>query len=388
MAINNWRYIVTWGFMEPDGTIVEERQYVNWPVAYSSKGYNGADIDALLANSNLNSTPLVTSEQNYNYDSSNIDSLLSNSNLSTTFSPAESFRLSANGYYDQGNTAMWDAYSALRKWSDAFSTAAKQMNDFFNVYGDDVAKREMALAWIKESLANKLYNDMSQQKDYVMWMFWPNGTLTKEINAYYDDLWNYLATDAGRQAATIAAQWVHSWASLWAIRAQQNQAYNETFARYVQAKEQEINAKQTVASNLINFMSTLRQEYWDTTNAYIISQYQRANDLLNAVSQSIAQSNIELGNARLSNSLKWSGWSGGTFNPDHKMFMSFESEMLNNEAAREAWNQMTNTQKQSVYSNWLYQKAWRVTNDTEDLTNWWEETKWEDDSTQTSFKSN
>ena len=127
--------------------------------------------------------------------------------------------------------------------------------------------------------------------------------MTNEINKYYDDLWNYLATDAGRQAATIAAQWMHSWASLWAIRAQQNQAYNESFGRYIQAKEQEINAKQQIAANLINYMSTLRKEYWDTTNQYIISQYQRANDLLNNLSQSIASSNIELAQTRLKSSL-------------------------------------------------------------------------------------
>ena len=123
------------------------------------------------------------------------------------------------------------------------------------------------------------------------------------MNSYYDDLWNYLATDAWRQAANIAAQWMHSWASLWAIRAQQNEAYNESFGRYVQAKEQEINAKQQIASNLINYMSALRQEYWDTTNQYIISQYQRANDMLNSLSQNIASSNMELANAKLSASL-------------------------------------------------------------------------------------
>lgn len=58
-------------------------------------------------------------------------------------------------------------------------------------------------------------------------------------------------------------------------------------------------------------MSTLRQEYWDTTNAYIISQYQRASDLLEWVSQSIAASNIELANAKLSRATAGSGWSSG-----------------------------------------------------------------------------
>ena len=223
-----------------------------------------------------------------------------------TFSPAEVYKLQADWYYNQWNTALWDAYSALRDWSNTFSNTASQINSFYNQLAQDVENREGVLAWAKYDLADQLNRDMLSQRDYVMDMFWPQWTLTQEVNRYYDDLGNYLATDAWRQAAEIAAQWIHSWASLWAIRAQQNQAYNESFARYVQAKEQEINAKQQIANNLINYMSTLRQEYWDTTNQYIIQQYQRANDLLNSLSQNIANSNIQLAQARLWGSWWWS----------------------------------------------------------------------------------
>lgn len=223
------------------------------------------------------------------------------------FSPAETYKFQADWYYNQGNTALWDAYNALWKWSNAYSKIANDINNFYSQLWEDVYKREMSLAWAKQALADKLYEDMWQTRQYALNMFWPNGQLTREVNTYYDDLWNYLATDAGRQAAEIAAQWLHSWASLWAIRAQQNQAYNESFARYVQAKEQEINAKQAIANNLINYMSTLRREYWDTTNQYIIQQYQRANDLLNSLSQNIANSNIQLAQARL-----WWGWSSSS----------------------------------------------------------------------------
>lgn len=34
-------------------------------------------------------------------------------------------------------------------------------------------------------------------------------------------------------------------------------------------------------------MSTLRQEYWDTTNKYVIELYKRANDMYNSVAQSV-----------------------------------------------------------------------------------------------------
>lgn len=351
MAINNWRYVVEREYI-PGTTLVAN---------YPEERYVRNGVTKIAADPAGTVTEIIAS-----------DTAPTNT-VSNVFTPAETYKLQADWYYNQWNTALWDAYSALWKGSDAFSTTAKQMNDFFNAYASDITQRENALAWVKSELANKLYNDMSQQRQYVLDTFWPNWSLTKEINQYYDDLWNYLSTDAGRQAATIAAQWVHSWASLWAIRAQQNQAYNESFARYVQAKEQEINAKQQIAANLINYMSTLRQEYWDTTNTYIISQYQRANDLLNAISQSVAQSNVELNNAKLSNSLKWSGSGGGTFSPDHKMFMTFESEILNNEAAIAAWAMMTNAQKQALYANWLYKKAW-WTDDSENLSNWWETT--------------
>lgn len=228
------------------------------------------------------------------------------------FTPAETLKLRADWYYNQWDTALWDAYSALWSWSDAFSNTANQINSFYSVLADDILNREWMLASQKYALANKLNEDLLSSREYVMDMFGPNGTLTREVNQYYDDLWNYLATDAGRQAAKIAAQWIHTWASLWAIRAQQNEAYNESFARYVQAKEQEINAKQQIASNLINYMSTLRKEYWDTTNAYIIQQYQRANDLLNSLSQSIADNNAQLASLKLTNSLRWSSSSGSS----------------------------------------------------------------------------
>lgn len=238
------------------------------------------------------------------------------------FTPAETYKFRSDWYYNQWDVNLWDAYKSLWNWSNVYSNTANQIIDFYNQLWNDVARREMTLAWVKGDLANRLFNGIDESRAYVMDMFWPNWTLTNEINKYYDDLWNYLATDAGRQAATIAAQGMHSWASLWAIRAQQNQAYNESFARYVQAKEQEINAKQQIASNLINYMSTLRKEYWDTTNNYIISQYQRANDLLNAISQSIAESGKEIAWVRLTNATRASSSSSSKSMEDALWWLS------------------------------------------------------------------
>lgn len=251
MAINNWRYVVTWGYRNPDGTIVEEVQYAPNQVTTND------DLPHFHAQS-------------------------------TEFSPADIFALQAQWYADQGDNAMANAYWGVANNLWRYSTFANNTLNTADALLDYVRQNE---AWLQAAARwayNTILGDLENQRDYVNEMFGPNGQLTKEVNSYYDDLWNYLATDAWRQAATIAAQWLHSWASLWAIRAQQNEAYNESFWRYVQAKEQQINAKMNIASNLINFMSTLRKEYWDTTNQYVIDLYKRANDLYNTIAQSAA----------------------------------------------------------------------------------------------------
>lgn len=268
------------------------------------------------------------------------------------FTPAETYKLQSDGYYNLWDNVLWDAYSALWKDSNAYSDTANQINDFYWYLGSDIANREAILAWVKANLANKLYDDMAQNKQYVLDTFWPNWTLTQEINRYYDDLWNYLATDAGRQAATIAAQWIHSGASLWAIRAQQNAAYNESFARYIQAKEQEINAKQQIAANLINYMSSLRQEYWDTTNTYIIGQYQRANDLLNSLSKSIADNNAQLASLKLTNSLKWSSDNSTTALLDSLIRWDISMEKIQELFGTNDTNDNNNNNNNNNNSNW------------------------------------
>lgn len=223
-----------------------------------------------------------------------------------TFSPAETYAIKSQGYSDMWDTPMatvyWDLANKLKQYSDYANSTVWAYDNLLDYFVWNESKLQNA-AW---GLYNQLVSDINDQRSYVNDMFWPEWKLTKEVDRYYDDLWNYLATDAWRQAAIIAAQWLHSWASLWAIRAQQNEAYNESFQRYVQAKEQQINAKQQIASNLINFMSTLRKEYWDSTNQYIIELYKRANDLYNNVALSLGSDLMSL------NQLKVSSWSGSS----------------------------------------------------------------------------
>lgn len=208
-----------------------------------------------------------------------------------TFSNADVYRLQSEGYANQGNTAMANAYWDIANNLWAYSNFANTSLNSYDALLNYLKQNEAGLQNVAWKTYNTLVWDIQSQRDYINQMFGPEWSLTREVNRYYDDLWNYLSTDAGKKAAEIAAQWMHSWASLWAIRAQQNQAYNESFWRYVQAKEQQINAKQQIASNLINYMSALRKEYWDTTNQYIIDLYKRANDMYKSVAES-AQKDI------------------------------------------------------------------------------------------------
>lgn len=224
----------------------------------------------------------------------------------TVFSPAETYNLKSQWYANLWDNVLANAFGEVANNLGAYSKYANSTLWAYDSLLNFMAWNEWKLQTVAWNLYNQLVNDINDQKTYVYDMFWPEGSLTKEVNQYYDDLWNYLATDAGRQAAIIAAQWQHSGASLWAIRAQQNEAYNESFARYVQAKEQQINAKQQIASNLINFMATLRQEYWDTTNQYVIELYKRAYDLYNNVALSVAQDMMSYNQLRFSGS--WSSW--------------------------------------------------------------------------------
>ena len=228
---------------------------------------------------------------------------------SIKFSPQENFQLKAEWYSNLWQTDLskvyWDLANNLWQYSWYANETVSAYNNLLNY----MANNERWLQELAGNTYNKLVDDINSQRNYVNSIFWPEWKLTKEIDTYYDDLWNYLSTDAGRQAAKIAAQGLHSWASLWAIRAQQNEAYNESFWRYVQAKEQQINAKTNVATNLINFMSTLRKEYWDSTNQYIIELYKRAVDLYNNTALSLWQDLNNLNKLRMASGWGSSWWS-------------------------------------------------------------------------------
>lgn len=269
MATNRWR--VVWGFMDANGNIVEE--YAN--PAQETYDYIHWNKTEFHPSWESNITPAVDPIQSIA--------------PSNTFSNYDAYNLQAQGYANQWDNAMANAYSNLANNLWRYSKFANNTLTWYDDLLNYLQQNEKWLQNVAWKTYNTLVGDIQGQRDYINKMFWPNGDLTREVNTYYDDLWNYLATDAWRQAATIAAQWVHSWASLWAIRAQQNEAYNQSFWRYIQAKEQQINAKQQIASNLINYMANLRQEYWDTTNQYIIDLYKRANDMYNQVAESARQ---------------------------------------------------------------------------------------------------
>ena len=289
MPTNRWRVI--WGFMDANGNIVEE--YAN-PAQemYDYIHWNETEFNPSWRNDTSTTDPLA--------------SIIP----SNAFSNYDTYNLQAQGYANQWDNAMANAYGWIANNLWRYSSFANNSLNAADALLNYVKQNEAWLQWAARWAYNTILWDLQNQRDYINSTFWPEWSLTKEVNTYYDDLWNYLATDAWRQAARIAAQWVHSWASLWSIRAQQNEAYNESFWRYIQAKEQQINAKLNIATNLINFMTNLRKEYWDTTNQYVIDLYKRANDLYNTIAQNTA-SDIDNYNKALATPT--SGWGSGSW---------------------------------------------------------------------------
>ena len=287
MATNRWRVI--WGYMDANGNIVEEYanpaqemyDYIHW-----------------------NETEFHPSWREEPTTNISIDSIIP----SNAFSNYDTYNLQAQGYANQWDNAMANAYGWIANNLWRYSSFANNSLNAADALLNYVKQNEAWLQWAARWAYNTILWDLQNQRDYINSTFWPEWSLTKEVNTYYDDLWNYLATDAWRQAARIAAQWVHSWASLWSIRAQQNEAYNESFWRYIQAKEQQINAKLNIATNLINFMTNLRKEYWDTTNQYVIDLYKRANDLYNTIAQNTASDIDNYNKALATPTSGWGSW--------------------------------------------------------------------------------
>lgn len=231
----------------------------------------------------------------------------------TPFSTLDSLNMQAKAW-EWTDTDIASAYKGLADWLGSYSNTANTIADFYNTAAKQIANREWAYANASFQLADQLNSDLANQRDYIWDTFGPEGSLTTEMNKYYDDMWNYLASEWGRQMAKVAAQWIHSWASLGLLRAQENEAYNNAFANYLKVKEQEINAKQKIQAQLIDYMTKLRAEYGNTTNQYILAQYQRANDLLNKLDTDLASQYTTLwlykiqGSGKGTGTWAWTSW--------------------------------------------------------------------------------
>lgn len=254
-----------------------------------------------LPNSIIENGRVVYNPANWNWWYDNYIGRGANNNTQTytPFSVADTLRQRADGYQAQGLEWLANSYRTLNKENNIYNNTANKIADYYSALANDINSRENALAQRKESLANQLSQDIANQRQYVMDYFGPNWIFTNEVNRFYDENGNYLASEAGRQMAMANAEWIQSGASLWAQRAARNEAYNNAFQNYLKVKEQEITAKMNIQTQLINYMKALREEYGNTQNAYVISQYQRANDLLNALSTDLAQTQAWIATAQL-----------------------------------------------------------------------------------------
>ena len=262
-----------------------------------------------LQNSIIENGRVVYNPANWNWWYDNYIGRGTNNNTQTytPFSVADTLKQRADGYQAQGLEWLANSYRTLNRENNIYNNTANKIADYYSALANDINSRENALAQRKESLANQLSQDIANQRQYVMDYFGPNWIFTNEVNRFYDENGNYLASEAGRQMAMANAEWIQSGASLWAQRAARNEAYNNAFQNYLKVKEQEITAKMNIQTQLINYMKALREEYGNTQNQFVISQYERANDLLNALSTNLAQTQSNIATARLQQATAWWG---------------------------------------------------------------------------------
>lgn len=274
------------------------------------------------------------------------------------FTIADILNQRAQAYQSQWLNNLANSYKTLNNENSVWNNTANQIANYYNTLASDIASREEWLANTKSSLVNQLAQDIANQRQYVMDYFGPNGIFTNQVNQYYDDAGNYLASEAGRQIAQANAEGIQSWASLWAQRAARNQAYNNAFQNYLKVKEQELTAKMNIQTQLINYIQALREEYGNTTNAYIISQYERANDLLNTISNNLNSELTAIANARLTRQTTPSSTSSNSTTSLRDLLAGLVSQWVSPEAAV---NDVTNNLSYADLvnlANWQWGNVW------------------------------
>lgn len=226
--------------------------------------------------------------------------------------------------YSQSNPALSQQYRDMANQAGIWWETQNNILNWYDSLANDVANRQAYVTNMSGDLANSLLWDINNQRDYIYSLYWPNGSITQEVNDYYSGLSNAISWDTGRQLAQNDVNAKTAGVSVWANRNTQNQIYNEGYERALKAKEADINAKNNIVSALQNYMTALRTEYWDTTDKYIIQKYQQANDLLNQIQSSMTQDMVNLENYRLQHG--WSsGWGGSsTSTTNNKIMLNWE----------------------------------------------------------------
>lgn len=229
--------------------------------------------------------------------------------------------------YSQSNPTISQQYRDLADQAGMRWDAQRNILNWYDGLANDVANRQQYVTDISGNLANNLLWDINNQRDYIYSLYWPNGSITQEVNDYYSGLSNAIAWDTGRQLAQSDVNAKMTGVSIWTNRNTQNQIYNEGYERALKAREADINAKNNIVSALQNYMTALRTEYWDTTDKYIIQKYQQANDLLNQIQSSMTQDMVNLENSKLQFNMQraLSGWTSNV-----EEMSENEKELYNN----------------------------------------------------------
>ena len=216
-------------------------------------------------------------------------------------------------YYGNTQPNLADRYKQLANQAGIWGDTQRNILNWYDALANDVSNRQDVVTGMSSNLANDLLGDINNQRDYIYSLYWPEWSITQQVNDYYSALSNSLAGDTGRQLAQNDVNAREIGMSVGANRNAQNEIYNQWYQRSLQAMEQDINAKNQIVNQLQTYLTQFRQEYWDTTDKYLIQQYQKWVDLLNQIQSWLTEQMINLETAKLQNALAKmnSGWWGG-----------------------------------------------------------------------------
>ena len=262
-------------------------------------------------------------------------------------------------YYGNIQPDLAWTYKNLANQAGIWWDTQRNILNWYDTLANDVANRQNNVMNMSWNLANDLIGDINNQRDYIYSLYWPEWSITQQVNDYYSWLVNSLAWDTGRQLAQNDVNAAEIGMSTWANRNAQNDIYNQWYQRSLQAMEQDINAKNQIVQQLQTYLTQFRQEYGDTTDKYLIQQYQKWVDLLNQIQSWLTEQMAWLETARLQNAIAKMNSSQNTKTTLTNEELSALQNYLINLAGSRSSEDFYNDKNAQSYLKYYQEQTWK-----------------------------